>query len=159
MVRAPGNHNGVPPRILGKPVDHLLVCSGDRIEEFPLRCKRLFEGVVELFSRKRRAVRAEASHLGKECREVVLVLCNARHFERRETGSREANLPLLKRGHGICERICVFARHRTAPDTVEMRHENDVGICVHQVKCSHMRNLCGKARTFGGDGCECRLFE
>ena len=46
-----------------------------------------------------------------------------------------------------------------APDTVEMRHENDVRTCVHQVKRSHMRNLCGKARTFGGDGCERRLLE
>ena len=159
VVGAPGNHDSVPLCVLGKPVDYLPVRLCDRVEECPLRCERLFEDVVEFFAGKRRAVRAEASHLGKECREVVLVLCNARHFERRETGSREANLPLFKRGYGICERIGVFARHRAASDAVEAGHENDVRTCVHQVECPHMRNLCGKTCTFGGDGCECRLFE
>ena len=38
-------------------------------------------GAVEFFAGKRRAVRAEASHLGKERREVVHILGNARHLE------------------------------------------------------------------------------
>ena len=74
-------------------------------------------------------------------------------------GSRKPHFPLLKRGHGICERIGVFARHRTTPNTVETGHENGVRTCVHQVKSSHVRYLCGETCTFGGDGCERRLLE
>ena len=81
MIGAPGNHDSVPLCVLGKPVDHLPIRSCDRIEEFPLRRERLFKGAVEFFAGKRCAVRAEASHLGKERREVVHILGNARHLE------------------------------------------------------------------------------
>ena len=82
MVGAPGNHDSVPLCVLGKPVDYFPVRPGDRIEECPLRCERLSEGVVELFAGKRRSIRAEASHLGKEGRTIALILYDACRLER-----------------------------------------------------------------------------